>query len=243
MSSALSKTGKDAIRQRVRPGRIRTVAIVPAAGYGKRLGLKVKKPLVRLRGRPLITYALRTLNACEAIDGIVVAAEKSAVRSFKVLIDKYKFQKVIDVVVGGRTRCESVSNCLRKIGRNFDIVLIHDAARPFIERSTIEASIDLANEFGGCVVAVPESDTVKLADKKLFIKKTLDRNRIFRAQTPQAFRYDLIKKAYAVRDRNRFTDDASLVEMLGGKVKILEGSCKNIKITTREDLKMAEVLL
>jgi len=243
MRSALCKSSKDVMRRGIRPVRIRTIAIVPAAGYGKRLGLKVKKPLVRLRGRPLVAYALRTLNACEAIDGIIVAAEKSAVRSFKALIDKYKFKKVIDVVVGGRTRSGSVSNCLRKIGRNFDIVLIHDGDRPFIEKPMVEAAIDLANEFGGCVVAVPESDTVKLADKELFIKRTLDRNRIFRAQTPQAFRYDLIKKAYAIRGRNRFTDDASLVEMLGGKVKILEGSYKNIKITTREDLKMAEVLL
>ncbi|MDD5422472.1 MAG: 2-C-methyl-D-erythritol 4-phosphate cytidylyltransferase, partial [Candidatus Omnitrophica bacterium] len=118
-----------------------------------------------------------------------------------------------------------------------------DAARPFIESYLIEKSIRAARKTGGCIVAVPESDTVKLVDSGLFIKDTLDRNRVFRAQTPQVFRRDLIQKAYGRLKHAKATDDAGLVEMAGGRVKVIMGSYRNIKITTKEDLKLAEVLL
>ncbi|MFA6142204.1 MAG: 2-C-methyl-D-erythritol 4-phosphate cytidylyltransferase [Candidatus Omnitrophota bacterium] len=224
--------------------RPRVIAVVPSAGYGKRLGLKKKKPFVLLGGKPIASYALKTLGDCPAIDGIIIAAEEPCIKHFKRLIDRYAIRKVIDVVVGGRTRAESVRNCLDAVGASFDIVLIHDAARPFVDRALIEKSIKLAAQFGGCIAALEESDTVKLADENLFIKKTLDRNFIFRAQTPQAFRYGIIKRAYAAcRDFDNFTDDASLAEAMGIKVRIVKGSCRNIKITTKEDLKLAEVLL
>ena len=219
------------------------VAIVPSAGFGKRLGLKVKKPFVRLGGKPLVAHALKTLNDAKSIDAIVIAAEKACVRQFNELVRRYEFDKVIGVVVGGKTRFGSVRNCLAKIGNAFDIVLIHDGARPFVEESVIKESIRIARKSGACVVAVPESDTVKLVGKDLVIKKTFDRNRIYRAQTPQVFKRALIKKAYAQKAGHQMTDDASLVEMLGRPVKILEGSYANMKITTKEDLKFAEVLL
>lgn len=222
--------------------RPRAVAIVPSAGYGRRLGLKKKKPFVLLNGRPLVSYALKTLNDCRAVDRIIVASEKSCVKSLKALVNKFRFKKVTDVVIGGKTRAESVGNCLKIVDASFDIVLIHDGARPFIEKSMIESSIRLAEKYGGCIVAVPESDTVKLAGRDLFIKKTLDRNRLFRAQTPQAFRRSLIQKAYTGIKKG-VTDDSGLAEKSGVRVKILEGSYKNIKITTKEDLKFAEVLL
>jgi 2-C-methyl-D-erythritol 4-phosphate cytidylyltransferase len=122
-------------------------------------------------------------------------------------------------------------------------VLIHDGARPLIDPKTIRDSVALARKHGGCVVAVPENDTVKLAGKGMFIRKTLDRSRIFRAQTPQVFKAAIIKKAYASRGAMGRTDDSSLVEVSGGSMKILIGSYRNIKITTKEDLKLAEVLL
>ncbi len=222
---------------------MKTIAIVPAAGYGRRLGSKKRKAFVLLKGRPLVTYALKVLDDARAIDAIIIASERSSVRSFRALVKRFRFRKVIDVVVGGRTRSESVRNCLALVDASFDIVLIHDGARPFIENSVIEESIRLAGRHGGCVVAVPESDTVKLVDRKLFVKKTLERRHIFRAQTPQAFRRDVIKKAYAAADGMDATDDSGLAERSGGRVKILEGSYRNIKITTSEDLKLAEVLL
>ena len=222
---------------------MKTIAIVPAAGSGRRLGLKVKKPFVLLGGKPLVTYVLSVLESSNLIDAIIVAVEKSSIRRFKDLIKKYRFKKIIDIVIGGRTRFESVKSCLKRINFSCDIVLIHDGARPFLDKSLIGDSIRLAVKFGACIVAVPESDTVKFVDKDLFVKKTLDRNKIFRAQTPQTFRCNLIKKAYDVKGEDRITDDAALVENLGKKIKILKGSYRNIKITIKEDLKLAEVLL
>ncbi|MDP3804871.1 MAG: 2-C-methyl-D-erythritol 4-phosphate cytidylyltransferase [Candidatus Omnitrophota bacterium] len=243
MSSALSMNIKCSGRKSgVR--RPSVIAIVPAAGYGNRLGAGKKKPLVFLRKKPIVSYALKALNDCPLVDAIIVASEKALVKDFWGLTGKYGFKKIIDVVVGGKTRQESVSNCIKAISSSYDIVLIHDAARPLIDRTTIKKSIDLAKKFGACIVAVPENDTIKLADKGLFVKKTLDRKKIFRAQTPQAFRYDIIKKAYRVFKRpGKYTDDAGLVEKLGVKIKIFEGPRRNIKITTKEDLKLAEVLL
>lgn len=223
--------------------RSRVAAIVPSAGQGKRLGLKVKKPFVSLGGKPLIAHALETLDKCRIIDGIVIAAECSCIKDFEDLADKFKFKKIINIIVGGKTRYESVRNCLETLDSSFDIILIHDGVRPFVEKSMIEHSVNLARKFGACIVAVPEIDTVKSVDSNLFVRKTLDRNQVFRAQTPQVFRRDLIEKAYAVRGKGKITDDASLVEILGKKIKILEGSYRNIKITTKEDLKFAEALL
>ena len=211
--------------------RPRVIAVVPSAGYGKRLGSKKKKPFVLLRKRPIASYALKALDECPLIDTIIVASERSCIRDFRALIRRYGYKKVKDVVAGGKTRQESVRNCIRRVPPSYDIVLIHDAARPFIDGATIERSIRLAERFGACIVAVPEFDTVKLADKSLFVKKTLDRKKIYRAQTPQVFRYDVIKKAYAAGIRfGGFTDDAGLVEKSGLKIKILKGSYKNIKI-------------
>ena len=225
----------------VRP---RVVAIVPAAGRGKRLGpSKTKKPFVRLGSKPLITYALSVLENSSVIDAIIIAAEKPCVKKIKGIVSKFKFKKVVGVVIGGKTRFESIRNCLEKVGPEFDIVLIHDGARPFLEESIIKDSIKMAEKYGACVVAVPESDTIKLVDKNLFIKKTLDRNKIFRAQTPQTFKREIIQKAYGTRLGREITDDANLIEILGGKIKVLKGTYRNIKITTKEDRKMAEVLL
>ena len=221
----------------------KVVAIVPSAGYGKRLALKTKKPFVNLGGIPLVAYALQALNASRSVDAIIIASEEGCVDSFWRLVRKFKLNKVIDVVVGGKTRCESVSNCLNRVDASFGIVLIHDGARPFLERTVIDRSIQYARKFGACIAAVPENDTVKLAGDKLFIRKTLNRNMIYRAQTPQVFKSDIIKRAYSAGSKGPVTDDASLVERIGGKVKILPGSYKNIKITTREDLKLAEVFL
>ncbi len=221
----------------------RTVAIVPAAGSGKRLGMGTKKPFVLLSGKPIAARTLMALEKCKAIDEILVASEASCVKKFRALVKRYRLSKVSDIVVGGRTRFESVKNCLAAIKPPVDIVIVHDAARPFIDDATISESVKLARKFGACIVASRSTDTIKLVDDRLFIKGTLDRNKIFRAQTPQAFRYDIIKKAYAARDKNKITDDAGLVENIGRSVKVLLGRNCNMKITTREDIKLAEALL
>ena len=221
----------------------RVVAIVPAAGSGKRLGLKTRKPFVRLAGKPLVWHALAALEGSKAVGAIVIACERSCVSRFQRLVKASGFRKVVAIIEGGKERSDSVRNALAHVGSSCEIVLIHDGARPLIDARTIEASVRLASRYGGCIVAVPESDTVKAVDARLFIRKTLDREHIYRAQTPQAFRRSLIERAYAARGAAGITDDAGLVEMVGGRVKILQGSYRNIKITTKEDLKLAEVLL
>lgn len=222
---------------------MKTVAIIPAAGSGKRLGLKTKKPFVSLAGRPLVSYAIGALDASPAVDGIIIAAEKRLIGRFRALVKRYGFRKVIAVIAGGSRRSVSVRNCLAHLPAGTEVVLIHDGGRPFPEERLISGSASLARKYGACVVAVPETDTVKLVSAKgLFVKKTLDRRAIFRAQTPQAFKTALLRKAYA-KTHPQATDDSFLIESMCGRVKVLEGSCRNIKVTTREDLRMAEALL
>ncbi|MBN2453159.1 MAG: 2-C-methyl-D-erythritol 4-phosphate cytidylyltransferase [Candidatus Omnitrophica bacterium] len=223
--------------------KFRTIAIVPAAGSGRRLSLKRKKPFVLLRGMPIVIRTLKALEACGIIEAIVVASEPSCMKRLFTLVRRYRLKKVLDIVAGGRTRFESVRNCLGCVDPSFDIVVIHDGARPFVEKNIIEESIKLAAKFGGCISAVAENDTVKLAGRDLFVERTLDRGRLYRAQTPQVFRRDIIKEAYERASGTGITDDAGLVEGLGKKVKILAGSYRNIKITTKEDLKSAEAFL
>lgn len=221
-----------------------TVAIVPAAGSGKRLGSREKKIFVRLAGLPLIAHALKALNSSVYIDNIIVAVQPSSIERLKGIIKKYGIAKVGIVTAGGRTRSESVRNCFNLIDGYCDIVLIHDAARPFLSKALIKNSVIYAKKYGACVTAVRQTDTVKSADKRLFVKKTLDRRSLWRAQTPQAFKYNLLKEAInRIGAGPGITDDAFLLERLGKKVKILEGNSGNIKITTKEDLRIARGLL
>lgn len=221
------------------------VAIVASAGSGKRMGLKTRKPFIKLAGVPIVVRTIRSLSASDSIDSIIVAGEAAYVARIKGLVDRYSLRKVAAVVPGGKTRADSVRNCLARIDARCRIVLVHDGGRPFIDRQTITGAVKAARKYGAAVVAVGETDTVKVADKNGSVAKTLDRSRVFRAQTPQAFRRDLICKAYSYcRARGKsVTDDSGAVEMLGHKVKIVQGSYRNIKITTRDDLKTAEAMI
>ncbi len=223
---------------------LKVAAIVPAAGSGKRLAANDKKPFVLLAGRPLITYALKALDSSNYIDQIYVAADPDSIGRIKDIISKYDIRKVVKVVAGASSRAGSVKNCFDLIDPPCDIVLIHDGARPFPGDSDIMNSVLLACKFGGCITAIPVTDTIKLAGKGFFVKKTIDRDSLWRAQTPQAFRYGIFKKALSgLRNISNVTDDASVLERLGGKIKILKGSPRNVKVTTKEDLKIAEVLI
>lgn len=222
---------------------MRTVAIVPAAGSGKRLGMKTKKPFVLLGSKPLIIHTLKALEASPHINAIIVAVDRSSKPRLKQLVKRYRCRKVAAIVAGGATRFQSVKNCLKEVGPLFDVVLIHDGARPFVGRPMIGKCVSAARKYGAALTAVQEIDTVKLADKRSFVMRTLDRTTIFRAQTPQAFRREVILRAYGEGAGQSATDDASLVERMGKKVRIVTGSYRNIKITTKEDLSLAEVLL
>ena len=172
-----------------------TIAIVPAAGSGRRLKAREKKPFIILGGKPLIAHVLKALGSSKYIDGIIVAVEALFIERLKGIITKYGLKKIVKVVRGGKDRGQSVRNCFNAVNKHCNIVLIHDGARPFLQDKMIRDCIEAAKKFGACITAIPATDTIKLADKSLFIKDTLDRRYIWRAQTPQAFRYGILKRS------------------------------------------------
>lgn len=215
-------------------------AILLAAGSGKRLNSSVAKPLVKMAGRPLVFYSLRTLNEHPAIDEIVVVANRANRRAIADIISKNSFRKVKALVLGGLRRQDSVYNGLQAISGKSKLVLIHDSARPFVEPCSITKVIGKAKIYGAAILAVKPKATIKSSRPDNTVSKTFDRNKLWEVQTPQVFKKEIILAAFKKYSRCPVTDDASLVERLGKKVKIVEGAYGNIKITTNEDLKFAK---
>ena len=224
--------------------RMRTQVIIPAAGSGARFNSDIPKPLILLKGKEIIVYSLEVFDRCQMVNGIVVVAPLEHCALFEEVIKKYPFKKSIKVVAGGHSRSESVFNGLKTIDPNTDYVLVHDAARPLITLKVVEDSICACHVSKAIVVAVQVKSTIKRTDPLTKdINATLDRNILWEAQTPQVFAYELLNQAHQRGIGLEATDDAFLVERYGAKVKIFEGEYRNIKITTPEDLKIAEVLL
>ncbi|MFH1459529.1 MAG: 2-C-methyl-D-erythritol 4-phosphate cytidylyltransferase [Candidatus Omnitrophota bacterium] len=226
---------------------VKIVAIVPAAGSGIRLGHKISKPYIQINNHPLLSYSLRLLQKSPKINEIIVVVEKGKTAQAKKLIKRYKINKVKKIVLGGPTRSESVKNGLKVVEPGTDFVLIHDGARPFLTKSILDRCLKEVIKHKAVICAVKCSSTIKSADRNLYVTSTLDRNSLWEVQTPQVFSYDLIMRAYEkVQNKSKnFFDDASLVEKLSGgkRVKIVEGTRTNIKITTTDDLKIAKALL
>ncbi|NQT46761.1 MAG: 2-C-methyl-D-erythritol 4-phosphate cytidylyltransferase [Candidatus Omnitrophica bacterium] len=226
----------------------RTAAVVVAGGAGRRLRPKrgaLRKPYLILGTRPILIHTLKKLSGSILVDEIVVVCHRQDIGRCRSLIKRFKIPKIKGIVAGGRERFDSVFNGLKAIGENIDIVLIHDGVRPFLSHDLIKRSIEVALRHGASLAAVPVKPTVKFVDKKGFVVRTLKRDLLWEAQTPQAFKRELITKAYkrAGAKGVRATDDTALVERMGHKVRLVTGSYDNIKITTREDLKLAKVLL
>jgi 2-C-methyl-D-erythritol 4-phosphate cytidylyltransferase / 2-C-methyl-D-erythritol 2,4-cyclodiphosphate synthase len=224
------------------------IAIIPAAGSGSRLGGEKPKQFIEIGGAPIIIHTLRSFEACEEIDAIVVALQHADVELFKQRLETYGLTKQIRLVDGGAERSDSIFNAL-EAAKDWQpvLVIVHDAARPFVTPSQISAVLTRALQDGAAILALPATDTIKEVEDGLILR-TIDRRRIYRAQTPQAFRYDLLLAAHArARDEGLsstlMTDDALLIERLGSPVAIVEGSQQNIKITTPDDLIIAERLL
>lgn len=224
-------------------GEEKITAIVLAGGSGKRMGAALKKQYLSLAGRPVLYYSLKAFQDSRADKIILVSNEKEY--CMKEIVQKYGLDKVAEIVPGGAERVDSSYAGLRA-AEGSDYVLIHDGARPFLTGEVIDASICAAKEHGACAVGMPVKDTVKLADADGFAEKTPDRGRTWQIQTPQAFSYPLILKAYekVIKERpHGITDDASAVEYGHfAKVKLIFGSYGNIKITTPEDMVVAEAL-
>ncbi len=225
---------------------MKTHVIIPAAGAGTRFGADVPKPLLLLKDKEVLIYSLEIFDKCDLVDGVVVVAPAERISDFEAVIKKYTFKKPIKVVAGGKSRYESVSNGLKVLNPNIDFVLIHDGARPLVSLKVVEDAIKTCYATKAVVVGVPLKPTIKRIDPRAKeIDTTLDRTILWEAQTPQVFAYELLKQAH----QQGFgldveaTDDAFLVERFGAKVKMIEGEYRNIKLTTPEDLKIAEALL
>ena len=221
---------------------MRVSAIVLAAGKGKRFKSRVSKPLAKINARPVLVYSLGVLSAHPLIKEIIVVAGRDNFKAVSAVIKEYKIPKVIKVVLGGLRRQDSVRNGLGHINKNIGLILIHDAARPFIDKKMVSRIIKAAGSSGAAIAAVAMKSTVKKAKNNLFVEKTIPRLGLWEIQTPQVFRRDLILKAYRRYSKADVTDDAMLIEKLGSKVKITQGSYCNIKITTPEDLALAAAI-
>jgi 2-C-methyl-D-erythritol 4-phosphate cytidylyltransferase len=220
--------------------------IVVAAGKGERMGRELPKPFLPVCGIPLLIHTLRAITQSTLIAKItlIVAPEREAL--CRDLLHLHgQFRVPLTVVHGGAERQDSVRLGLTALDPTSEIVAIHDAARPFLDREILDRSIETAVLYGGALVAVPTRDTIKRVDEESTVVETLPRQQLWLAQTPQTFRVPLIREAHAraLAEGVVVTDDAALLERLGKVVKIVPGSYRNFKITTPEDLQVAEALL
>ena len=221
-------------------------AIVLAAGQGKRMGTKVQKQYLEISGKPVLFYSLDVFQKSDLIDEIILVVGKDQ-REYcqREIVEKLQITKVDKIVEGGAERYHSVWNGLQEVEEGF--VFIHDGARPFVTEEILLRAYQTVQEEKACVVGMPVKDTIKIADVNGFAIDTPNRNFVWMVQTPQVFEIALVKEAYGLlmnEEHIEVTDDAMVVEqMLGMHVKLVEGSYKNIKITTPEDLKIAEIFI
>jgi 2-C-methyl-D-erythritol 4-phosphate cytidylyltransferase len=233
---------------------MKVIVIIPAAGLGTRMSAagasrSKSKQFFELAGTPILVHTLRKFAECSQVDEIVVALRKNEAPGFQQQIDKEKFKKPVRIVEGGEHRQNSVANALAAISASDDdIVLIHDAVRPFVDNDTIISVIAAVKKYDAVIAGVPAVDTVKQVDRTAdgaVVIATVPRERMVMAQTPQGFRFGLLKKAFdeAMADGFMGTDEASLIERSGGTVHVVMGSPRNMKITTPADLELAEFFL
>ena len=214
-------------------------AVIVAAGESQRMG-GMDKVLALLGGKPILVRAVEPFQSCGAIDQIVIVVSEQNLERGKQLVAEQGWLKATDVCPGGRRRQDSVLAGLNRLS-NCEWVVIHDGARPLVTVGLIEQGLAEAGETGAAVAAVPVADTIKVAGDDRIVRQTLPRQNLWAVQTPQVFRYPVVAEAYR-RAKGDATDDASLVERSGYKVKLYMGSYDNIKITTPDDLALAEVL-
>lgn len=230
-------------------------AVILAAGQGKRMGSSIHKQYLLLHGKPILYYSLKAFEESPVDEMILVTGKGEEEFCQREIIDKYHLKKIRRIVEGGAERYDSVYHGLCAIDKT-DYVLIHDGARPFVDNEIILRSMEAAKAYQACVVGMPVKDTIKVIDEKEFAKETPDRETLWMIQTPQAFSYPLIYESYKTLHNSlteakqsisseeiKVTDDAMVVELFSDvSVKLVRGSYQNIKITTPEDLRVAEAL-
>jgi len=220
-------------------------AIIVAAGKGIRMEGMMRKQYLDLSGRPVLAHSIMTFDSCSLVDEIFLVIPREDVEYCqKKIISLLDLKNHINLVHGGDKRQDSVYNGLKAITKNTETVVIHDGVRPFIQPEDLKECILVSKKYDACILGTPASDTLKRVNKSDIIETTLSRENIWLAETPQAFKYDLILNAHETARRDGYvgTDDASLVERMGKDVKIINGGRFNIKITKKEDLVLAKAM-
>jgi 2-C-methyl-D-erythritol 4-phosphate cytidylyltransferase len=221
------------------------VAIIVAAGSGTRFGSIVPKQFHEILGKPLLIHTLERFEFCAAIDEIVLVLSAEEIENFRDIAEKYKLKKLSVIASGGKTRAASVLNGLNSIASESpEIVAVHDGARPLVTIEEIAKTIETARDAGAACLVAPVTDTIKEVSGGKIVG-TIDRTKLRRALTPQCFRYEILKRAFTSANAigETVTDECLLVEKLGYEICVVEGSAKNVKVTTPEDFILAESLL
>ena len=222
-------------------------AVIPAAGTGSRMGNSIKKQYLKLGNLPVLAHTLQVFEHSNSVDGVVlVVGEEEVIWCRQKIVEKLNYTKVMSVVPGGNHRQQSVHNGLMVLpALDEDIIIIHDGARPMLTSETLEKAVMVGKDHGAAVVAVPVKDTIKIADSHGRVVQTPNRDVLWSVQTPQVFNCGLLRKAYqkAIKDNFIGTDDSSIVERLEYQVQLVMGNYENIKITTAEDMLLAEAII
>ena len=218
--------------------------IIPAAGFGERMGATIGKQFLLLGGKPILVHTIERFQHCDMVDEIIVSTQRSSFSLIEEIKKQYALSKLRPPVEGGQRRQDSIANALQAIDTQSEIIVVHDAVRPFVHSKEITQSIETAKYFGASIVAVRAKDTMKQASTDGRVEKTLNRSSLSSVQTPQTFNRHILLDAYANAEKFNITatDDSFLVEQLGISPIIVEGSYENIKITTPDDLLLAEML-
>ncbi|MEQ8523829.1 2-C-methyl-D-erythritol 4-phosphate cytidylyltransferase [Gracilimonas sp.] len=219
--------------------------IIPAAGSGERMASDIPKPFLKVGSKTILEHTISRFLEVPDVVQIIVATSKKYIPEIKSIFDQVPTTLDIQVVEGGKERQFSIYNALKLVSPNSELVAVHDAVRPFVRKQLIEECCSVASKVGGAVLGVPAKDTIKRVDKNKVIEDTPNRSFLWQAQTPQVFQKALLMKAYesALKDHFVGTDDASLVERVGGVIQMVEGDRENLKITYPIDLKIAELIL
>jgi 2-C-methyl-D-erythritol 4-phosphate cytidylyltransferase len=218
-------------------------AIIVAAGSGTRFKSTTPKQFVEINGKPLLIHTLERFEAARSVDSVIVVLPEDRIDEFEAIIQRFQPTKIFAVVSGGATRAESVRNGLDAIALDEGVVAVHDGARPLVTPDEIDATIEKAEVTGAACLVAPVTDTIKTINGKE-IANTLERDKLRRALTPQAFHVELLRKAFEQAELNEaVTDECYLVEKLGHPISIVEGSARNIKITQADDLITASEFL
>jgi len=220
-------------------------AIIVAGGKGERMGPDVDKAFLSLGAKPVLVYSLLAFEKCPDVDEVILVVRKERVEAARCAAQMFGCKKVIKIVAGGNHRQQSVANGLAEISEGAEVVAVHDGARPCVTPDLISETIKSACQYGSGVAAVKITDTVKEVEKGMTISQTIDRTKLWRVQTPQAFKVALLRKAFEMvtKKKLKVTDEASSVEMICDNVRLVQSSSSNIKITSPDDLVLAAALM